>query len=66
MGVVGVDVGQQGAHHSRDTRTHILRRETCKVPVHTQTGEMQRVSELCAKNDNHTTTKPMLIRFHDG
>lgn len=60
MGVVGVDVGQQGAHHSRDTRTHILRRETCKVPVHTQTGEMQRVS------DNHTTTKPMLIRFHDG
>ena len=31
VGVEGIDVGQQGAHHCRDPRTHVLRRQTGKV-----------------------------------
>lgn len=29
--VEGINVGQQGAHHSRNTGTHVFRRETCKM-----------------------------------
>lgn len=33
VGVEGIDIGQQGAHHCRDSRTHVLRRQTGKVPA---------------------------------
>lgn len=32
VGVEGVYVGQQGAHHRRDAGTHVLRRQTGEVP----------------------------------
>lgn len=32
MGVEGVDVGEQGAHHGRDAGTHVLGGQTGKVP----------------------------------
>ena len=38
MGVVGVDVGQQGAHHRRHPGAHVLRRQAGKVAVCSGTG----------------------------
>lgn len=32
VGVVGVDVGQQGAHHRRHPRAHVLGGEAGKMP----------------------------------
>lgn len=31
VGIVGINVGQQGAHYCRYTRAHVLRRQTGKV-----------------------------------
>jgi len=40
VSVEGVDVGQQGAHHGGNPGTHVLRRQTGKVPGETgQHGE---------------------------
>lgn len=32
VGVEGIDVGEQGAHHGRDAGTHVLGGQTGKVP----------------------------------
>lgn len=38
VGVEGIDIGQQGAHHCRNPGTHVLRRQTGKVPTKTSRG----------------------------
>lgn len=44
MGVVGVDVGEQGAHHRRHPRAHVLGGEAGKMPG----GERREVRALGA------------------
>lgn len=39
MGIVGVDVGQQGAHHGRHSRAHVLGGEARKVPGEQKPGQ---------------------------
>lgn len=41
VGVEGIDVGQQGAHHRRNARTHVLRGQAGEVPKHTRRGPCQ-------------------------
>lgn len=52
VGVEGIDVGEQGAHHSGNTRTHVLRGEAGKVSKHTSRGHYcQGGSETAAQWD---------------
>lgn len=46
MSVVGIDVGQQGAHDGRYTRAHVLRRQAGKVTATEKEREREEKGQL--------------------
>lgn len=54
MGVVGIDVGQQGTHHRGHARAHVLRRQAGKVTVGEHTHGINIITLVLMKLPMHS------------